>query len=153
MTDYISYLRGMVGHSKVIMTFAGGCVVDSAGRLLLQKRAGANVWGLPGGSMELGESAEMTAIREIREETGINVKVDALQGIYTQYDAVYANGDQAQAILLTFLCSVESGELSDADPETAEVRFFERDELPILFCQQHNDILQDWLDGKTGVYR
>ncbi len=49
--------------------------------------------------MELGESAEQTVLREVLEETGYIVQVDDLQGVYTQYDYTYPNGDEAQTML------------------------------------------------------
>ena len=52
--------------------------------MLLQKRADSNKWGFPGGAVELGETPQMAAIREVKEETGLDVEVDKLIGIYTE---------------------------------------------------------------------
>ncbi len=65
----------------------------------LQKRQDNGQWGFPGGAMELGESAEQTVLREVLEETGYIVQVDDWQGVYTQYDYTYPNGDEAQTML------------------------------------------------------
>lgn len=86
MPDYIRWIRSKVGREKIFINCAGGWVEDEQGRVLLQKRSPTGeVWGFPGGVMELGESAETAAIREIREETGLEVEVTALLGVYTNY--------------------------------------------------------------------
>ena len=63
---YIMDLRAVVGHRPLIMTCAGVLVLNEYNQLLLQKRADNGLWGYPGGSMELGESFEECAARELR---------------------------------------------------------------------------------------
>jgi 8-oxo-dGTP pyrophosphatase MutT (NUDIX family) len=69
--NYIQWIRSKVGHDKVIFTFAGGCIFNDKGEVLLQRRGDSNLWGFPGGAVELGETPQMAAIREIKEETGL----------------------------------------------------------------------------------
>ena len=52
--------------------------------------------------MEIGESAAETAIREIKEETGYDVEINELIGVYTKYFQSYPNGDKAQSIVMFF---------------------------------------------------
>ena len=68
---YISELRELIGSRPIIMVGANVLVVDSENRLLLQQRADNNCWGLPGGSMELGESLQEVAKRELFEECNL----------------------------------------------------------------------------------
>ena len=56
--DYIKWIRGKVGHEKIIIVYAGGCIFNENGEVLLQKRADCNKWGFPGGALELGETPE-----------------------------------------------------------------------------------------------
>ena len=56
--NYIGWLRSKVGHEKVILVFAGGCLFDGRGRVLLQKRGDCGKRGFPGGAIELGETPE-----------------------------------------------------------------------------------------------
>ena len=79
--DYIKWIRSKVGHDTIFLNFVGGVIWDQKGHVLLQRRADKNKWGFPGGAMELGESASEAAIREIKEETGLDVEVSQLIGI------------------------------------------------------------------------
>ena len=67
--DYIKWIRSKVGHEKVILVFAGGCVFDERGRVLLQKRGDSGNWGFPGGAIELDETPENAAIRELNDHS------------------------------------------------------------------------------------
>lgn len=53
--DYISYIRSKVGHDKIILNFAGGIMMDSKGRVLLQLRADKETWAIPGGEFNLAK--------------------------------------------------------------------------------------------------
>jgi len=70
---YVQELRAVVGSRPLILVAAGALICNAAGDLLLQRRTDDQLWGIPGGSMELGESAEDTARREVWEETGLTV--------------------------------------------------------------------------------
>jgi|WetSurMetagenome_2_1015567.scaffolds.fasta_scaffold364890_2 mutator protein MutT len=154
MPDYIHWIREKVGHERIFLNVAGVVVFDGMGRVLLQKRsANEKLWGFPGGIIELGESAEEAAIREVREETGLDVKIDSLIGIYTKYYNEYPNGDKAQPILVIFKGRVVRGEFNVDGKETFDLAFFELDEVPVLFNSQHNDILDDIRNNRIGVYR
>jgi len=67
MANYIRWLRDQVGHDKIMLMFSGGCLLNEKGQVLLQKRGDSGLWGFPGGAIELGESPEAAAIREVRE--------------------------------------------------------------------------------------
>ena len=81
--NYIKWLRNKVGHEKIILNFVGGCIFNEKGEVLLQRRGDSNKWGFPGGAIEIDETPQMAAIREAKEETGLDVEVGELIGIYT----------------------------------------------------------------------
>ena len=141
--DYIKWIRGKVGHEKIIIVYAGGCIFNENGEVLLQKRADCNKWGFPGGAIELGETPEMAAKREVKEETGLEIEVQKLIGIYTDSDVIYPNGDKAHSICICYEMSVVGGELSCDENETLELKYFSLDDMPELFCKQHEELLRD----------
>jgi 8-oxo-dGTP pyrophosphatase MutT (NUDIX family) len=87
----LHWLRQRVGRQKILLVFASACVRDDAGRLLWQRRSDFGFWGLPavqsgtglcGGVLELGESLPEAVVREVGEETGLEVEPVRLVGIY-----------------------------------------------------------------------
>lgn len=151
--DYINWMRSKVGHEKIILNFAGGCIYNDKGEVLLQRRGDSNKWGFPGGALEVGETPQMAAIREVKEETGLDVEVGRLIGIYTDCDMKYPNGDEAQSICMVFELKVTGGELYCDQNETLELQYFPLDSMPEMFCKQHEDILEDVRAKRYGVAR
>ena len=135
--DYIRWIRSKVGHEKIILAFAGGCIFNNQGKVLLQRRGDSHKWGFPGGAIELGEAPEMTAVREAKEETGLEVSIGKLIGVYTDPDIIYPNGDQAQSIVIAYELQVIGGKLFCDQDETLELKYFPREEKPQLFTGSH----------------
>lgn len=152
--DYIQWIRNYVGHREIILNFSGGIVINEKKEILLQLRTDKKLWGLPGGAVEKGESVEQAAKREVIEETGLQVEVDSLLGIYSAYFDTYPNGDKAQTITTMFIFKVVKGELMVGDAaETLELKFFSQENLPEIANQQHKDAIQDFFSNKRGVYK
>ena len=141
--DYIQWIRSKVGHEKIMLVHAGGCIFNSHGEVLLQRRGDCHQWGFPGETVELGETPQMAAVREVKEETGLDVEVGELIGIYTDFDVECRNGDKFQSILIAYELTTVGGELFCDQKETMELQYFGLDNAPELFCKQHNDILHD----------
>ena len=150
MADYISWLRSKVGHEKVILVFAGGCLLNDEGKVLLQKRGDSGKWGFPGGAIELGETPEETAVRELKEETGLDVEVESLIGIYTDSDIKYPSGDEAHSICIVYKLKAIGGELKCDNLETIGLKYFAINELPEMFCKQHEDLKNDLIEKEQG---
>lgn len=154
MSDYIRWIRSKVGHDNIILNFSGACITNEKGEILLQKRSRTeNVWGLPGGAVELGESIEETTVREIKEETGLDIKVEYLIGVYSKYFIEYSNGDKAQSICYCFKAAIVNGSLIIDDEETFDLQFYDKHHIPPLFVQQHADVISDFFENKAGVFR
>lgn len=66
-----------------LVVAASAVVTDDQGRILLQRRRGNDLWALPGGAMEMNESLPQAAIRELKEETGLDIEITGLVGTYT----------------------------------------------------------------------
>ena len=146
--NYIKWIRSKVGHEKIILVFAGGCIFNEKGQVLLQRRGDTNLWGFPGGAIELGETPEMAAIREAKEETGLDVEVGKIIGVYTDSDMKYASGDEAHSIVIAYELNAVSGELFCDNVETKELKYFSLDEKPVLCCKQHEELWRDLVNLK-----
>src|SRR6476620_1173424 len=93
---------------------ASTVVVDGKGRILLQRRRDNDMWALPGGKMDLGESLGDCARRETLEETGLEIELIGIVGIYSDPKHVfsYDDGEVRQEFSICFPASVSSGEVA-----------------------------------------
>ena len=105
-------------------------------QILLGHRRDIDWWNLPGGGMEVGETVDEAICREVREETGLDVKVGQLIGVYSK--------PQKQEVVLTFLCQVIGGNLHSTE-ETRESRYFSPDALPDNTLPKHRQRIEDAL--------
>jgi ADP-ribose pyrophosphatase YjhB (NUDIX family) len=129
---------------------ASGVVVDDRGRILLHRRKDNDLWSLPGGAMEPGESIAGTIVREVREETGLEVEVVRLVGIYSdpRYVIEYSDGEVRQQFSICFACRVRDGHLQPSD-ESHELRFFDPSELDSINVQPSIRLrLQHYLENR-----
>lgn len=130
--DYIKELRTLVGHRPLIWPGAGIIVEDGTGRILLMRRADNGAWGIPGGMMEPGESLEDTARREVREETGLEVRSMRLFDVFSGPELYYRypNGDEVYNVSAVYISRDWAGDFQPDPGETRELRFFAPDGLP-----------------------
>ncbi len=108
-------------------------------KVLLTQRSDNGRWCLPGGGMDPGESASEACIRETMEETGLEVCVTRLVGIYTSPDLIieYADGNRRQPVAMTFEADVVGGELRLSD-ETTDYGYFLVDRLDDVDLMEHH---------------
>lgn len=129
---YIANLRKYVGHEPLIGIGATTLVFNDKNELLLNLRTDTNTWGIPGGSMELFETIEETAIRELKEEAGINAEnlelVDVLSG--KDYYFEYPNGDKMCTVIVLFKVLNYDGIIKVSDKESKKLQFFSLNNLP-----------------------
>ncbi len=126
--DYIRDLRRLTGPRKLILNSAGALIIRN-GRILFQRRTDNGRWGLIGGLVEMNETYSQAALREIREETGLEVELESFLGIFHNHNMVWSNGDAAHVISAMFTARIVSGE-PRIDEESYELRFFGKEELP-----------------------
>ncbi|EEJ72006.1 NUDIX hydrolase [Lactobacillus ultunensis] len=151
--DYIQDLRQKVGHAPLILNFAGGILVNEKNEILLQKRSDFNSWGLPGGAMEFGESAEDACVREFREETGLKVKVESLLGVSTDFIQHYPNGDVAQAVVIEFIVELVGKTNQSISSETLDLEYFAQDNLPRIFNRQHLKFINHYFSKNYPFFK
>ena len=102
---------------------------------------GIGRWTFPAGYVDRGESVEDAAVREMDEESGLKVRIEALVGVYSQTGDAY--------VLVVYTGSVVGGALA-AGPEAQEAGLFDPDDLPPLAFERDTAILADWMRRKTG---
>jgi len=125
-TEYCSLLRQHVGPAPILVPGASAYIRDERGRILLQRRHDNQLWGLPGGGQNLGESAAQAMMREVYEETGLQVEPLRLIGVYSDpaFGKTYPNGDRIQPVVACFAAQVVGGYLSSRCSETLELGYF-----------------------------
>ncbi|MEP7190901.1 MAG: NUDIX domain-containing protein, partial [Roseiflexaceae bacterium] len=129
-------------------TIGAAVAIIENGRILLTQRDDLEVWCLPGGAVEDGESLEEAAAREAFEETGLQVRVTQLVGMYSQ--PRWHHGGNHFAL---FAAGVAGGTLRLAAGETIDVGFFDRAKLPQPLVWWHHQPIADALDDMVGAVR
>jgi len=119
--------------------------VIQEGRVLLTKREDFEVWCLPSGGVEDGESLAEAAIRETKEETGLEVKLTRLAGVYSRL------GGMPDVHAVLYEAKPIGGQLRLQPEETMEVRYFAADEIPNEIAFAHKRRIADAFDGKSGM--
>ncbi len=124
------------------------------GRLLLQQRSDGGQWGLPGGSVEIGESVSAAVVREVREETGLTVTLKRLVGVYSEpalQVVRYPDGNVWHYVNVCFECAARSGELTTCD-ETLDLRYFPVGRLPATLLPNHRVRIRDARARRTTAF-
>ncbi|MFD0417316.1 NUDIX hydrolase [Streptomyces sp. NPDC127108] len=108
-------------------------VQDGSGRLLLIHKTDNDLWALPGGGHDIGESIGHTVVREVMEETGIEVEVDNVVGLYTDPEHVmaYDDGEVRQQFSICFRAHAIGGSVRTSS-ESKEVRWIDPADLERL---------------------
>lgn len=144
--EYYKQLRQYVGHQPLILPGSNVLILNDKGEVLLQERE-PNVYGLPGGLMELGESFEDTARREIMEETGLHVGALQLCHIYSgpDYFNENPNGDKFYSISAVYKTADYSGEMLADEVESVSLQFFDPTHLPVGIMASYRKFIEDAL--------
>ena len=146
---YITEIRKHIGHAPMLSAGATVAVIKD-GKILLNLRSDTNTWGIPGGALELGETLEQTAARELKEETNLSASAFRLLNVFSGPDFYfkYPNGDELYSVVTLFLAEDVMGELRITDGESLQLRYFGKRELPVLECRA--EAVTDWLI-RSGV--
>lgn len=143
ISDYLAELRGLVGNRLLILPGTAALIYNDEGKILAIRRADDGQWGLPAGAVDPGESAAQTIVREVKEETGLDVHPVRVAGIGGPLQITYPNGDRSEYTITFFVCEIDGGELEALDGEVLEFGWFGPDDLPPL----HGDVDPGMLFG------
>lgn len=141
--DFIAELRDLIGPHPLWLPGMTAVICrpgqSTAGKsqssepgaeMLCVRRSDNGRWTPVTGIVDPGEAPGMTAVREAREEAGVEIRVDRLVGVFVVPEVVYPNGDRSAYLDITFACTWLSGEPYPADDESTEARFFPLEDLP-----------------------
>ncbi len=132
-----------------------GFLRDETGKILLQRRADMDFWSMPGGNVEIGESVEQGVAREVYEETGLEVRVERLIGIYSEPESYpfmsYPDGFTVHYITHVFACDYVAGDLLISH-ESTDIGYFAADNLPPNTLLSHRLRIDDALTGQVSPF-
>ena len=143
---YVQDIRKKIGHDA-LMIVGAGVFVYKDGKLLLQKRADNQCWAIHGGCMEIGESAEAVAKRELYEETGLTANSLEFFAVYSGEDMIYTypNGDKTCIVAIHYICRDFSGEDRPQISEVSQLQWFDINSLPQPIHLPDRRPLQDFI--------
>lgn len=144
--EYIKMIRKFIGHNPLILCTCGCLIFNEENRILLQRRTDNGLCGNPGGLMDLGETIYETVIREIKEETGLDIKKENLKifNIYSgeEQHYIYPNDDEVYFVNIIFEIYKYSGMIAKND-ESYELKFFDIDNLPLNVTKSFKCVAKD----------
>jgi len=145
---YVEEIRALIGNRPLILVGSSALILNENGRLLLMKRTDNGCWGIPGGSMEPGESLEETIKRETLEETGLEIGAMSLYRIFSGLELYYQypNGDQVYVVTAVFLTRDVRGTIKINQEEHSEWQFCDLPHLPQDISPPIKPILQAFIN-------
>lgn len=145
---YISELRKYVGHSPIMVTAVICIIYDKQKGFLLEKRADNGMWCLPGGAIELGETLDQALKREVKEETGLDIKNAKLIDVVASVHMVYPNKDEVYYTDVLYETKDYFGELK-YDEESTELKWFKPNEIPEEIIPTQIKYIKDFIIKNT----
>ncbi|WP_246943212.1 NUDIX domain-containing protein [Bacillus pinisoli] len=152
--SYVGKIRTVVGNQKLIIPSIRAIIEDSEGKILFIERKGEGKWGMPAGSIELDESIYDCLVREVKEETGLNVEFAHVVALYTNpnYKMKNSFGDEYQLFETLFWVERWTGNLKYKSDETSQVKFFPNDHIPegtnYFWTSFHHKVIEDFKQFK-----
>ncbi|MDP9469040.1 MAG: NUDIX domain-containing protein [Chloroflexota bacterium] len=115
---------------------------DQQGRVLLCHRRDDDLWNLPGGGLEHGEAPWAGAVREVKEESGLEVTVERLAGVYSK--------PEVNEVVFSFVCKVTGGRLTLTD-EADRIEYFALDGIPPNTSSKQVERIRDAIEAVGAV--
>ena len=148
---YISELRKQVGHAPLMAPAAMAIVFDEKNKtILLERRTDNGMWCIPGGALELGEDFIDGLIREVKEETNLDISNPVLFDVKPNMHMKYPNGDEVYYTDIVYVVKKFTGELKP-DKESTELRWFNEDSLPNNIIPNETDYILKFTNKKTSL--
>ncbi|WP_242698543.1 NUDIX hydrolase [Bacillus sp. SD088] len=144
-------MRQYVGHRPIILPGSVVIILNEKNEILLQKRRLDGYWGLPGGLMDLGESFEEVAKREVYEETGLVVQNLQLLNVFSGSEHYFKveNGDELYAVTAVYYTRDVSGDLAVDYSESEKMQYFSINNLPAGLTDEYRGFIEQYIES-TG---
>ena len=129
--SWITEIREIIGQRRIMIPSAVAWIYDDAGRLLVVQLHGQDRWGLPGGGIEPDETPEETVVRETMEETGLEIRVDSIGGVFggPKMHHTYVGGDEGAYVMIAYRCTIVGGTLQPDGHEVTATRYVTPEDL------------------------
>lgn len=149
IAPHVRALRALVGSRLLLLPGVAAVIRDASGAVLMHRRSDDGRWSLPAGAVEPGESPAQAVVREVREETGLEVVPERVLGVFggEGFRHTYPNGDQAEYTVVVFGCRVAGGRLEARDGEALELRYFAPEAMPPLSLRYPPELFRDTAPG------
>jgi 8-oxo-dGTP pyrophosphatase MutT (NUDIX family) len=146
MGSYVETMRSRVGRQCLLLPGVRAIIVNDKEEVLLQRRTDTARWGLPAGSVELDETALHALKREVREETGLQVRRAEPMALYSgpSQRFRYPNGDEVQGFAVAFIVRDWAGTPKADGVEGSDVRFWPVKAPPADLAAIHRQTLADY---------
>lgn len=155
ISDYINKIRAKIGNDLLLLPGVTAVVLNDRDEVLLQLRRDTDTWAPPSGGVEPGETVAESAIREVREETGINILPEAIIAVLSgeEYNVTYPNGDQLATVTTVFRCrALNAATPCVNDDESQDIRYFKCDSLPENMLPRHRWMIRLALENSSSPY-
>ena len=151
--SYVEQLRKKIGHDEYIGVGAGVFIYKNR-RVLLQKRKDNGCWSMHAGGLELGETVEEAAKRELLEETGLTANTLCLLGVFSGEEMryTYPNGDKVSIVQIIYTCNDFSGDITCEQAEVSELKWFDINEIPDNISPPDKKAFHSFIDFISRKY-
>jgi 8-oxo-dGTP pyrophosphatase MutT (NUDIX family) len=141
--EYVKTMRSLIGHRPLQLIGSNVLIFNKEKQLLLQQRTNG-AWGLPGGLMEINETLEETARREVLEETGLTIDKLELIGVFSgpPYFFTLPNQDQIYVVTAVYVTTEVKGEIVADGVESKQVKYFPLSDLPSPVEEEYMDYIR-----------
>ncbi|WP_301171056.1 NUDIX hydrolase [Brevibacillus nitrificans] len=131
MIDYVKEMRKVVGTSPLLLCGASVIIFNKDKKVLMLHRSDNDCWCFPGGTIDLGESLEQTARREVLEETNLTIIDLQLFSVFSgkELHYIYPHGDEVYAVDTVYISTTYEGEIV-INNESKDFGFFDINDLP-----------------------